>query len=537
MQPSTQTVLARFAWLIGVCILSGLMLAMLTGSALAGVPVEPPAAPPSPNYPYPSGCISGTQASGALYRICMPPFFVTWNQDLLIFAHGYMPPTTTLRIPDEQLILSDGFSIPDAVNFMGYAFATTSYSANGLAVPEGIADVTDLAAIFRQAHPTLRRVYLAGASEGGLITAMAIEQRPDIFVGGLATCGPIGDFAEHVNYLGDFRVVFDYFFPGLIPGSAISIPQSIIDTWDASYYPGTVRPALLNPASALSLTQLLSVTMDDVGLIDPTTAITTVSGLLGYSVFATNDGNVKLAGQPFGNSTRIYTGSLDDVALNARVARFSANSLALRKLQTDYQPKGQLRVPLVVLHTTLDPIVPYWHELLYRDKVVARGRLPRYDEFPPIVRYGHCSFTSAEISDALTLLVNRVTNPPAIDVDLSDGDSRAADPSSATIYTHTLTNAGSLSGTFTIAATSAHHWPIALSADGQPTGTLVVLLKLEAGLTATLRLSVSVPAVTPGTIDSIVLTATSAISPSIFIAVTDEVRVGQRVYLPVVLRQ
>lgn len=534
MRPSTQTVLVRFVWLIGVCILSGLVLAAMTGAAQASVPVERPVAPPSPDFPYPDGCTDGTQASGALYRICMPPGFVTWNQDLLIFAHGYMTPSTTLRIPDEQLKLSDGTSIPDAVNFLGYAFATTSYSTNGLAVPEGIADVTDLVGIFKQAHPTLRHVYLVGASEGGLITVMSIEQRPDIFDGGLATCGPIGDFAGHVNYLGDFRVVFDYFFPGLIPGSPITIPQSIIDTWDASYYPTIVLPVLTSPSSAISLTQLLSVTMDDAGLIDSTTAITTVSGLLGYSIFATNDGKAKLGGQPFDNWTRVYTGSLDDAALNAGVARFSADPLALQKIQTDYQTSGQLRAPLVTLHTTLDPIVPYWHEALYRDKVVARGRTPRYAEFPPGARYGHCNFTSTEVQNALALLVSRAANPPSIDVDLSDGDSRVADPLSTAIYIHTLTNAGSLSGTFTIEATSAHHWPVALLDGNQPTETLSVFL--DAGLTATLRISVSVPAVTPGYIDSIVLTATSQISPSIFIAVTDEARVGEHIYLPVVLR-
>jgi pimeloyl-ACP methyl ester carboxylesterase len=537
MRPSTQTIMARCVWLMGVCILSGLvMLAAMTGPAYAREPIERPRAQliAPPAWPYPAGCTNGTQASGALYQICMPPGFITWNQDLLIFAHGYMPPTTTLRIPVEQLKLPDGTSIPDVINLLGYAFATTSYSTNGLAVPEGIADVTDLVAIFRQAHPTLRHVYLVGASEGGLITTLAIERRPDVFAGGLATCGPIGDFARHVNYLGDFRVVFDYFFPGLIPGSAITIPQSLIDTWDSSYYSTMVLPVLMNPASAVSLTQLLSVTMPAAGLIDAATAITTVKGVLDYSIFATNDGTAKLGGQPFDNWTRVYSGSLDDNALNAGVARFHADPIALQTIQTRYQPVGQLRAPLVTLHTTLDPIVPYWHEPLYRDRVVAHGRMPRYDEAPPGARYGHCNFTLSDVQTALALLVSRVANPPSIDVDLSDGDSRTVDQLSTVIFTHTLTNAGNLSGTFTIEAASADHWPVALLNGNQPTETLSVFL--EAGLTATLRVSVSVPSATQGAVDSIVLTATSQISPSIFIAVDDEVRVGWRMYLPVAVR-
>jgi pimeloyl-ACP methyl ester carboxylesterase len=359
----------------------------------------------------PSACEDGTQASGAIYRICMPTF-PPWNAgDLIVYAHGYMAPNQPVRIPEEQLYLPDGTNIPGAVNFMGYAFATTSYYTNGLAVREGLADLVDLVSIFKGDHPTVNHVYLVGASEGGLITTLAVEQYPQVFSGGLATCGPIGDFAAHANYLGDFRAVFDYFFPGLMPGTPITIPQSLMDTWETSYYSTTVLPAISNPASALSVTQLLSVTMYDEGLINPTTAITTISGLLWYSVFATNDAKAKLGGQPFDNWTRVYTGSLDDVSLNAKVQRFSADQAALDAIEAHYQTSGVPLVPLVTLHTTLDPIVPYWHETLYRSKVESHGMTPRHDNIPPVARYGHCSFEAGEVVNALNLLKQRVENP------------------------------------------------------------------------------------------------------------------------------
>ena len=40
----------------------------------------------------------------------------------------------------------------------------------------------------------------------------------------LALCGPVGDFAGQIDYLGDFRVLFDYFFPGVIPGDRWTCP-------------------------------------------------------------------------------------------------------------------------------------------------------------------------------------------------------------------------------------------------------------------------------------------------------------------------
>jgi pimeloyl-ACP methyl ester carboxylesterase len=395
----------RHKW---IRLVSALALVSLSLAA-PGVKVHA-AAPPPPLAP--AACDPDKlQASGAIYRICMPGPFPAWNYDLIVFAHGYMAPNQPVRIPEEQLHLPDGTYIPTAINLLGYAFATTSYYTNGLAVREGLADLVDLVSIFKGEHPTVNHVYLVGASEGGLITTLAVEQYPQVFSGGLATCGPIGDFAAHANYLGDFRAVFDYFFPGLMPGTPITIPQSLIDTWETSYYSTTVLPVLMNPAGAISITQLLSVTMSDAGFITSTTAISTVSGLLWYSVFATNDAKAKLGGQPFDNWTRVYTGSLDDATLNATVQRFSADQAALDAIEAHYQTSGVPLVPLVTIHTTLDPIVPYWHETLYRSKVELHGMTPRHDNIP-VARYGHCSFETNEVIQALTLLQQRVANPP-----------------------------------------------------------------------------------------------------------------------------
>ena len=106
------------------------------------------------------------------------------------------------------------------MNSLGFAFATTSYSVNGTAIRQGLADVVDLVSVFKNEKGPVGKVYLTGASEGGLITTLATEQRPDLFAAGLAACGPTGSFPGQVNYFGDFRAVFDYFYPGLVAGRA-----------------------------------------------------------------------------------------------------------------------------------------------------------------------------------------------------------------------------------------------------------------------------------------------------------------------------
>ncbi len=495
--------------------------------------VEPAIEPLSPDQPM--ACIDGEQDSGALYRICMP--FI-WGNDLVVFAHGYMSPDEDIRIPEEQLVLPDGTSIPDRVNLLGLAFATTSYSVNGLAIRPGMADLVDLVDIFRQLHPQLRRVYLVGASEGGLITALSVEQYPGVFDGGLATCGPVGDFRKQIDYVGDFRVVFDYFFPGLMPGSPISIPQTLRENWDA-HYQTTILPAILEPANAVSVTQLLNVTGAAYVPTDTETISNTIRTVLWYNVFATNDAVAKLGGQPFDNQSRVYAGSADDDALNAGAQRFSADPAALDALEADYQTSGQLRAPLVTLHTTLDEIVPYWHEPLYQAKVAAQGRAHRHDNFPPGARYGHCNFTSAEVEAALGLLISRIVNTPAVDVDLSPGYSQPARPGGAVTYQHVITNTGSTSGTFILEAASLRRWPVTLLGGAYSTGTLRLPVQLGAGLTATVQLSLTAPAdAADGVVEWTVITATSQVSPSVFIAVADVtvIDTSRYVFLPLVLK-
>ena len=175
--------------------------------------------------------------SGAVYRICMPPAPLRWNGDLVLYAHGYVPDLgQPLAIPEDQLHLS-GVYIPDLINSMGYAFATTSYSANGLAVTQGVADVRDLVRVFKKTvgPEQVNHVYLVGVSEGGLITTLAVEKFPDVFSGGLATCGPVGDLGAQINYWGDFRVVFDHFFPGALPlwtSQNVMIPPEVMADWE-----------------------------------------------------------------------------------------------------------------------------------------------------------------------------------------------------------------------------------------------------------------------------------------------------------------
>ena len=70
-----------------------------------------------------------------------------------------------------------------------------------------------------------------------------------------------------------------------------------------------------------------------------------------------------------------------------------------------YETSGRLSIPLVTLHTTGDDVIPIWQELLYLLKFDPSGR-GRFIPVP-VLRYGHCNFTTNEVLDAFLLTVKQ----------------------------------------------------------------------------------------------------------------------------------
>ena len=366
----------RFGWAV---VLTAVALAGCGGDDGGQEPVdegEPPVV----------GCTDGT-AEGALTRVCFP---ADWNGDLIVYAHGYVEPQAPLAVPENEF---GGTPVEDLVNALGYAYATTSYRANGLIADVAVDDVLEVVdLVLRTVRPDPARVYLVGVSEGGLVATLAAEQEPERFTGALAACGPIGDFARQIDYLNDVRVVFDYLFPGTLPGSASDPPAELVEGWTTTYAPAVAAAIQADPGRGAELAAVTGI--PDEG-IDTATLAATVVGLIRYNVLGSADAQARLGGQPYDNADRVYVGSDADEALNDGVERISADPDARAALQR-FETTGDPGVTLSILHTTGDPIVPFFHQPLYEEKAVAAGaagRLARRD----VERFGHCAFTSTEI--------------------------------------------------------------------------------------------------------------------------------------------
>jgi hypothetical protein len=381
-----------------------MLLALLACSDLptevtsAGSDVASPAALVTFRTPPFVGCSPpAVQPGGALYQVCFP---AAWNGDAVIWAHGYVGVHEPLAVPDDAI---GGTPVAAIVTSLGYAYATTSYRRNGLAADVAVQDLEELAGIL-DALASPRYTLLVGASEGGLSTALALEKPATAFDGGLAACGPVGSFRGQINWFGDFRAVFDVLFPGVLPGNATTVPQFVRDQWESTWTPAILAALAANPARTK---ELLSVTNVPTDAADPTTVAQSVIGILWYNVFGADDAVARLGGSPFDNRLRWYRGSSNDFLLNLRVRRYAASPAALAALGA-FETSGRLRRPTQALHTTGDPIIPYWQQPLYQGKVLLAGSGLRLIALPA-KRWGHCSFTVEEALVSFALLVLRVT--------------------------------------------------------------------------------------------------------------------------------
>jgi hypothetical protein len=211
---------------------------------------------------------------------------------------------------------------------------------------------------------------------------------------------------RQLDYMGNVRVLFDLFYPGVLPGSVVDVPAGL-DILSQIVLPAAAAMTA-DATGALAIASLVQTPVPFASAQELLESIATaLAGAAGYpSVLALTHGQAF-----FDNFTTQYQGTLLPATLqwiNANVQRFSASPAGLNYVERYYTPTGDLRVPALTLSTFRDPLVPGFHQDAYGQIVAAAGNADRLVQrsVPGTGNgYGHCTFTPQELATAFSDLV------------------------------------------------------------------------------------------------------------------------------------
>lgn len=354
---------------------------------------------------------SGSIGPGSLYEIDVP---AQWNNDLVIYAHGIVQADEPLVAPSFQTGYAEYRA---ALMSAGFAVAASSFSSNGWSLDDAVRRTHQLRGLFVSKVGQPRRVYLAGHSMGALAIVKMAEQFPQQYDGALPMCGPVGGALEELQYAGDARVTFDAFFPGVLPGTAFDVPPGT--SYLSPYDPGGPSPLFLSVIGALASQPGLAyawATAAHLPFANATELGQSEAYVIGFVLRYTNDFVERVNGKiPYDNHVTQYEVNTGNptadaaltTALNATVARYTADRAALNYYNRNYEPSGQIGVPVLTLHTLRDPAIPVEHETRFAATVANAGRSDLLSQ-QVTNSWGHCNFTAAEMGSAFAALVNWV---------------------------------------------------------------------------------------------------------------------------------
>lgn len=349
--------------------------------------------------------VEGETGPGSLYAIYVPQ---RWNGDVVYFMHGILPPQAPVALPSGTDW--DSFvALRDQLGALGFAVAYSSYSENGLALKDAAQRTHQLRGLVAsELKGPPNRSFLVALSLGAASALQLIEQYPKQYDGALLACGMVGGTPRELQYVGDVRALFDYYYPGVLPGDVTHVPDGLVPT-PAQVF-ALVQPAIL--ANPLGLFAIASTAQTPLAYVpgnvtvpgvSQTTLVTSLVTALWYQLIGIPDVEDRTHGHsPYDNTGRVYTlGTPVVPALapvlagaiagsNAGVQRYTSPPDAQNLLAKYYVPTGDLEIPVITVHNLFDYLVPYFHEPAFGQIVQAAGSSDMLLQ-RAVPDYGHCS--------------------------------------------------------------------------------------------------------------------------------------------------
>lgn len=356
------------------------------------------------------------ELNGAAYKIRVPG---DWNGTLLVYAHGYpMEP-----VPDPEAAYM-GTEMEEALLAEGYALAASGFRGAGWNVREGIQDTSRLVRFFRRRVGRPDRTILYGVSMGGVVTLKSIERFPSLYDGAVPLCSDAAGAIKLVNGKLDFAVAYDAAFGwddswGEV-GDVRDDMEFYEDVWFAKMQAELFDPEFPANFAKWEFIRLVN-HIPEGGYWYPAGAMDMPS-VIALSYFATGqrvEWEVR-AGGPIASNVghvydlteegRAYLAGLDPTMdIDGMLAHMNgmtdieAAPKALAYLRRYGEFTGRIRVPVLMVHNTADPISLVEHTTVYKQTLMERGTdhlLKRvYSDLP-----GHCNLTHEQVLVAFSAM-------------------------------------------------------------------------------------------------------------------------------------
>lgn len=357
--------------------------------------------------------VNGETGPGSVYQIYVPR---NWNGDAVFYAHGIRDVLDPVGLQDQ-----DNYRVVrDGLGGLGFAVAYSSFSENGYAVADAARRTHQLRGLFASRFGQPGHSYLVGHSLGALAIMQLADRYATQYNGVLPICGIVGGTTAQLEYVVHVRALFDFFYPGILPGTASEpVPGYIID---GAKQLQIVQAVTANP---LGLAVIASTEQTKLEFTNSTELVTSLINALFYhtrgadNVLAFTNGKFPVSNADVTYSPRqglilppltapALAGLLAQV--NAQIPRFEADRAAAVWAAKNYTPSGDLNLPTITLHNRWDRLVPNFHEGLLAQRVSdAAATSLLLQRSNPAWGFGHCVIPAAAQIQALNDLATWAT--------------------------------------------------------------------------------------------------------------------------------
>jgi len=227
---------------------------------------------------------------------------------------------------------------------------------------------------------------------------MLAEKYPEQYAGVFAECGLVGSVTALIRYKWDVRRLFDYFYPGVLPGNPLGTPEDYV----FNLVPDTARILGAMRADMSGALAIAKIDQTPIAYRNLTELQLGILELVYTHAVGVNDIMGRTHGRsPVSSST--FTSSSLAPALLASINRNTLHYEAARDaenfLRRNYEPTGDLHTPVMTFTSSWDPrLPPFLNDSIYYARVKAAGHLDmlrqRASAQPDL--YGHCTLKLTE---------------------------------------------------------------------------------------------------------------------------------------------